>query len=241
MDYKICTKCGGEKSADPEFFNAAKNGKFGFASVCRDCMALWREKYKEIKKIKDAEYREIHKEQIKKRQKEWRIKNRAEQLLKKKSYYIKNKEKYLAKNKEWKDNSPEKNKLSKQVEYIKNRDKYIKRAKEWAIKNPEKARISGLISVKKRIAIKFGLEEHFTKQDIDELYEEQGGKCYYCGVNIPPYHIEHKTPLSRGGTDTKENLCLSCGPCNWAKLARTEEEFYKYLLLKEQCEINKNK
>ena len=37
MNTKVCTKCGEEKSATPEFFHKKKNGKFGVRSDCREC------------------------------------------------------------------------------------------------------------------------------------------------------------------------------------------------------------
>jgi 5-methylcytosine-specific restriction endonuclease McrA len=43
------------------------------------------------------------------------------------------------------------------------------------------------------------------------------------------YEIEHKTPLSRGGSNLNDNLCLSCEHCNDVKHCRTEEE-YKVVL-----------
>jgi hypothetical protein len=37
MNTKVCTKCGEEKSATPEFFHKRKGGKFGVRSDCREC------------------------------------------------------------------------------------------------------------------------------------------------------------------------------------------------------------
>lgn len=57
------------------------------------------------------------------------------------------------------------------------------------------------------------------------MREEQHGRCYYCDDTLVLYHIEHKVPLSRGGIDGLENICLSCAPCNKKKYTKTEEEF----------------
>lgn len=40
-------------------------------------------------------------------------------------------------------------------------------------------------------------------------------------------HLEHKTPLSRGGTNIKTNLAIACQKCNCRKHTKTEEEYRK--------------
>lgn len=78
-----------------------------------------------------------------------------------------------------------------------------------------------------RRALKHSLDKHYTTEDVEEKYLDQEGLCYYCGVDLRKtgFHEEHKTPLSRGGANDKENICLSCPPCNLRKNTKTEEEF----------------
>ena len=51
--------------------------------------------------------------------------------------------------------------------------------------------------------------------------------CAYCGtpLALDDWVLEHRTPLSRGGTNRLGNLCLSCRDCNAAKGVRTVEEW----------------
>lgn len=51
------------------------------------------------------------------------------------------------------------------------------------------------------------------------------GRCAYCTTDAGPFEIDHKTPISRGGLSTLENLALACRACNQRKRARTAEEF----------------
>lgn len=44
-------------------------------------------------------------------------------------------------------------------------------------------------------------------------------KCAYCGDKTGPFDIDHIHPASRGGTNHRRNLTLSCVPCNSAKRA----------------------
>ena len=60
---------------------------------------------------------------------------------------------------------------------------------------------------------------------VARLLESQRGLCVYCGEPIPPYHLDHKLPVSRGGTNSADNLHLTCPRCNLRKSALTHEEF----------------
>jgi HNH endonuclease len=71
-----------------------------------------------------------------------------------------------------------------------------------------------------------------TPQIIDSLLANQNNSCFYCnklvdGDNRPSYHVEHKIPISRGGTNVEENLCISCCRCNLVKNNLTHLEFFK--------------
>jgi 5-methylcytosine-specific restriction endonuclease McrA len=48
--------------------------------------------------------------------------------------------------------------------------------------------------------------------------------CMYCGTIRGRIEIEHRLPVSRGGTDRWDNLVLACSPCNTQKGTRTPEE-----------------
>lgn len=52
-------------------------------------------------------------------------------------------------------------------------------------------------------------------------------QCYYCQLYVAPAaaHIDHKQPISRRGTNRRDNLVLACAPCNLSKGSKTEAEF----------------
>lgn len=54
-----------------------------------------------------------------------------------------------------------------------------------------------------------------------------GLACVYCGDAEGPFDLDHKTPWSRGGRHTIENLCVACVSCNRSKGACTAEEWTK--------------
>ena len=49
--------------------------------------------------------------------------------------------------------------------------------------------------------------------------------CVYCSKTGVPLEIEHLTPRSRGGSNTVDNLAISCHECNQKKNNLTAEEF----------------
>lgn len=59
------------------------------------------------------------------------------------------------------------------------------------------------------------------------VYERYHGRCVYCGelVRISYMSIDHKVPLSKGGTNTLGNLQLTCRTCNRIKADVPPEEF----------------
>lgn len=55
---------------------------------------------------------------------------------------------------------------------------------------------------------------------------EQDHQCVYCGTQIDRVscQLDHKTPTSRGGADTADNLQALCRKCNQEKHSKTHQE-----------------
>lgn len=72
-----------------------------------------------------------------------------------------------------------------------------------------------------------------TAAILDNMFVQQKGKCFYCLKKFPSnkYHVEHKTPLAKGGTNDRGNLVLACAGCNLSKGAKTAEEFLGVMLI----------
>ena len=75
----------------------------------------------------------------------------------------------------------------------------------------------------------------FDSTDITALYKDQGGRCYFCVDQLGTlkrmrgFEIDHLTPLSRGGSNRRSNLALTCMRCNRRKHDKTEEGFWIFL------------
>ncbi len=64
------------------------------------------------------------------------------------------------------------------------------------------------------------------RYEIGLLMCKQDAHCVYCGMLLSgDYHIDHKTPVSRGGSNDIENLQILCPTCNVKKGAKTHDEY----------------
>lgn len=71
----------------------------------------------------------------------------------------------------------------------------------------------------------------------------KGEICVFCGCSNSLFlTIDHKTPLSRGGTEENKNLQVACDFCNKLKGSLNNQEFRAYLRqLKGLRKLNKIK
>ncbi len=68
--------------------------------------------------------------------------------------------------------------------------------------------------------------------DLLEIWNEQKGRCYYTGIKLIPgktSSLEHLLPISRGGSNKKENIKFVHLTINCMKRDMTEEEFKEHL------------
>ena len=110
------------------------------------------------------------------------------------------------------------------------------RVRKWKKSHPERVKEWARIYSHNRRS----LVGNLTLQTIQEVYDKNiianGGvlKCIYCNRELTKKEatLEHKYPVSRGGTNEKENLAIACLHCNDSKGSKTEEDFRNYLIKK---------
>lgn len=74
-------------------------------------------------------------------------------------------------------------------------------------------------------ADKYRMRRNLSDQDwaslTRQVIERDGWICSYCDLDISKsdvrHAIDHVFPLSKGGTNELDNLCMSCQPCNSSK------------------------
>lgn len=200
---KQCKKCGKEYPATPEYFHCEKTGKHGVKSQCKACVnARHREKHSEYR-VAQREWLSQNKGRLKEYRRRW--------------------------SKKWKKENPEKRKeLAKKY---RNSPKGIKshaeRNRRWRKNNPDT--VASLAA--RRRAQKANSAGSFTKEDIRLIGEQQGWRCWWCQKSVRSnYHIDHRIPLSRGGSNDANNIVISCQHCNLRKHSKLPHEWMGRLL-----------
>jgi 5-methylcytosine-specific restriction endonuclease McrA len=209
---KKCSKC--KVTKELTAFGKNKAREDGLQDRCKDCRKAGYESNKSVilaeYKVKyetDSEFRTKKLINAKKRQ----LEKANEVAAYKKQYYVENRQRILDEHKQY---------------HIKNAQRNIDRATEWRKDNIEWARKLSVVKEARRRTRKAENGGVFFKEDIDRLYEEQNGKCYYCNTELNnKYDVDHKIPVSRRGTSWPENLCLACPRCNRSKHNQTDTEF----------------
>jgi 5-methylcytosine-specific restriction endonuclease McrA len=151
-------------------------------------------------------------------------------------YYEQNREKCLNQFKDRRESNP-----SYKIEYReRNRDKLLIQGVNYRNKNREEINKKARIRQKNN-PILIRLNEHVRRARLKnasglctvEQWESRlafyGWKCYYCGSNTN-ITIDHRIPISRGGSNWPANLVPACLGCNSSKRDKTEKEFKMWLL-----------
>jgi 5-methylcytosine-specific restriction endonuclease McrA len=65
-----------------------------------------------------------------------------------------------------------------------------------------------------------------TGADLLAWAKKQAKRCYWCGDDCASaYHVDHYTPLSKGGAHELHNLVIACPTCNLRKHAKDPLDF----------------
>lgn len=220
MDEKECAKCKKKHPPTLEFFSACKQTKDKLQSWCRVCV---REANQD--RLKNPFNRNEHNKRSRERMKDryatdlaFRQKDNERSRetgrvkrgdpVYRETQNQKGRERRA--NPEYKEKEREKQRERSQTEHYKS----IRRA----------------ASHRRRAKIK-GAEGTHTAADIDLQYRSQNGKCWHCGIELNgKFHVDHLTPLDRGGTNWPNNLVCSCAKCNQTKGRKLTHEWNGKLL-----------
>lgn len=132
------------------------------------------------------------------RVKEWYHSNTARARKRARAYYLSNKEEIKARSRKWASDHPERNRA---------------KATEWNKTHSDERKLISLRSFHKRKSQKHG---SFTSAEWCLLCEKYDYRCLCCGKK-KPLTVDHVIPLSKGGTNTIDNIQPLCQPCNSIK------------------------
>jgi 5-methylcytosine-specific restriction endonuclease McrA len=80
-----------------------------------------------------------------------------------------------------------------------------------------------------RRARKLSAPGEFSAEEFAEVVAAQDGRCFYCCEEMTIPTADHMTPLSRGGSNSIENIVAACKSCNCRKNNRTLAEYLAVL------------
>ena len=116
-----------------------------------------------------------------------------------------------------------------EAEREKSRKKYQRQRKE----NPNalRAKSSRVRETRKIRLAEVADKGNYTAHDVDVQFRMQRGKCWWCSKKLKgEYHVDHRIPVSRGGSNAAENICIACPDCNLQKNAKMPWEWNGRLL-----------
>ena len=126
--------------------------------------------------------------------------------------------------KRWAEQNHERNTAHKRAWRERNRQVENAKALERLRADPDKTKATRAAQK----AMRKAAIGRFTAEDVQTLLERQGYRCAapHCRIDVlHDFHCDHVLPLSRGGTNSPDNIQILCPTCNLTKNDRTMEEW----------------
>ena len=210
---KRCTKCGELKPCTKEYYNKAKNGKWGYKSKCKECI-----------KKESKQYRERHKEEIKEYKKQYREEHKEEIAEYQKQYYSENKEYH----KQYREAHKEEIKEYKKQYYDEHKEYYKEYYKEYR-KTEQGKLVIRKVNHNRRAKLNKA-EGTYTNEQWIEMMQYFDYKCAYSGEELIEgvnYSIDHILAFENGGNNYIWNLCPMVKSYNSSKKDSLILEWYE--------------
>lgn len=233
---KTCSKCGVAKPQTTQFFHRRNSSRIGWKPRCKKCrkrdywdkreerVAQKRERYARDRDMLNARRRENYDpEQNARHCRQWYENHKKQAKAYRQAYYAENRERIVARTREYRRKNPDRERRWSAAYRERHPERRAATKRRYNEANPD---IVQAWSARRRAAAA-SAQGAFTTADILAKVVLQGGRCYYCHAAVDDYHVDHKIPLSAGGTNWPANLAITCPACNLAKGARPFHEFLK--------------
>ena len=226
---KRCCRC---KQVLPEDqFVKDKRRKDGLCPRCKNCYKDYYLKNSDSLLKSKSRYREAHRNELAQAAREYYQKHKERTAETVRAYVASHKDEHRKYQREYqlkyrRENHEQVRKLER-ANRAKNRDKRLAHEKARRAANKDL-----FVAYRQNYrAKKEGNGGKYSKEDIALLYRNQHGKCWWCGKPLgKKYHVDHRIPVSKGGSSDPSNLCLACSFCNLSKSDKMPWEWSDRLL-----------
>ena len=148
------------------------------------------------------------------------VKRRAENPEKlreeKHNYHATHREKARERNRRARALNPEKDCVASRKYRAANLEKERNRSRKFAKEKPLTRRAN---RIRRRARKRNAPGVPYAVAEFRALCDESSWQCAYCStvLDIGTVQADHVIPLSRGGSNSIENIAVCCGPCNVSK------------------------
>jgi len=198
-----------------------------FRARAREQRKKHHSKYLESDKKFRAKYRDKH--NLQQKEKYWRDVELSRKLHREamRKVYLQNREKLLARNREYASKNKDKIRAQQRQYRLLNLEKRKQQLKAWQIAHKDdpiqraKRRIRDIPNQQRRRALKAKATINLAQiqEWMESVKSKSRASCYWCQslISTKAIHFDHIVALSKGGSHSVENLCVSCAACNLSK------------------------
>jgi 5-methylcytosine-specific restriction endonuclease McrA len=210
MSTKTCRDCHLELPLTE--YHANRSCRDNLEPNCRACVKIYRAAWYQKNKARllqySADFYQANADNVKAYQKRYAKKNTAKIKDRGVGYRAANREHLLK---------------AKRLNYVANREHYLLLNTEYRKQNPAYGRLS---SYKRKARLKNAVG-HCSAAQFKAKCEYHGWRCYLCHepITLQTLHMDHRTPIARGGSNWPANLAPACVRCNLSKSRKTEKEY----------------
>lgn len=184
-----------------EYFHRKRDSPDGLNNKCKRCNAAASKAWKDARPGYEKAYLKYYRETHKDDLRVWR-----------QNYHARHRDRHLREFAEYQSRHADRLKTRRHLHYLQNASRIIVANRQRKVRRKQSLGA-------------------YTLQDVQVMLQSQKGLCWWCGVSVGEvYHVDHRVPLSRGGTNYPENLCISCPNCNLSKHNKLPQEWNGRLL-----------